>query len=114
MPTYLTRTLAGLLALGLFTLAQAQEQNTPPANAKLQQQEIAQGDPARWYKDDATAAEQLRTLRKEIGAALQEANVACKQGPASERAQCLKDARATYQQDMANAAQIRSDNHKVQ
>jgi hypothetical protein len=106
--------MAGLLALTLFSLAQAQSRSTPPENIKLQKQEIAQGDPARWYQDDATAADQLRTLRKEIGAALQEANIACKKGPASERASCMKEARATYQQDMANAAQIRSDNHRQQ
>ena len=91
--------------------AQAQSKTTPPENRQLQKAEMAQGDPARWYQDDASADAQLRTLRKEIGAALAEANVACKQGPAAERAGCMKDARATYKQDMANAAQIRAEHH---
>lgn len=92
--------------------AQAQDQTTPPQNAQLQQQEIARGDPARWYQEDASAAAQLRTLRKEIGAALAEARLACKQVPAAQRTRCLQEARATYQQDMANAAQIRAENHQ--
>ncbi|WP_070272756.1 hypothetical protein [Duganella sp. HH101] len=91
--------------------AQAQSKTTPPQNLQLQQSEIAKGDPARWYQDDASAAAQLRTLRKEIGAALAEANIACKQGPAAERRRCLQEARATYQQDMANAAQISAEHH---
>ncbi|MET3131568.1 hypothetical protein AAKU55_001830 [Oxalobacteraceae bacterium GrIS 1.11] len=69
------------------------------------------GDPARWYVDDATAQEQLRTLRKEIGAALQEAQAACRALPAAERPACVKQARATYQQDMAHAQQQRAATH---
>ncbi len=89
----------------------AQANTTPPQNAQLQKQEIAKGDPPRWYQDDTTPAEQLRTLRKEIGAALAEATIACKQGPAADRGACLQEARATYRQDMANAARIRAQNH---
>ena len=83
---------------------------TPPQNAKLQQQEMAKGDPARWYKEDATSAEQTRTLRKEIGAALAEATAACKKGPAAEREACLRDARATYQRDMAKVPHMLAEN----
>lgn len=96
-------------------LAQAQDaggNSTPPQNAQLQQQEIAKGDPARWYKEDANGAEQSRTLRKEIGAALAEANIACKQGPASARAACLAEARATYKRDMDNVPQVLAQNKR--
>jgi hypothetical protein len=103
----------------LFAQAQAQAQaqadpgnNTPPQNNQLQQQEIAKGDPARWYKEDATSVEQARTLRKEIGAALAEANIACKKGPAAERQACLREARATYQRDMAGVPQVLAANKR--
>ncbi|MGZ3185125.1 MAG: hypothetical protein ACXU8N_22055, partial [Telluria sp.] len=33
----------------------------------------------------------------------QEAKNACREGPAAQRNTCLKEARATYQQDMKNA-----------
>lgn len=91
-------TLAGAM-IGTTSVAQAQ--NT-----------IARtGDPARWYVEDATAQAQMRTLHKEIGAALQEAQKECRQAPAPERNDCLKQARATYQQDMANAQQQRATAH---
>lgn len=107
------RTLATLLLAGLFSCA-AQAQDTPPAYARQQHQEIARGDPARWYVADATPTAQLKTLQKEIGAALQEATIACKKMAGAERTQCMKDARATYQHDMANARQIRDENNKLQ
>ncbi|MCC2956392.1 hypothetical protein LK542_12270 [Massilia sp. IC2-477] len=101
--------LRGALAclLGTFSLAHAQTTNTDavvdPTAARQQAREIAQGDPARWYREDATRQAQLRTLHKEIGAALQEAKNACKKVPAAERNACLQEARATYQRDMAQA-----------
>jgi len=97
---------------GAALAAQAASNTTPPQNAQLQKSEISKGDPARWYQDDTSPAAQLRTLRKEIGAALAEANLACKQGPAAERRSCLKEAQATYRQDMAKAEQIREENHQ--
>ncbi len=84
--------------------------NVPPATARKQASEIAHGDPARWYRDDATMAQRLRTLQKEIGAGLQEAQGACRKMPAAERAGCMKEARATYQQEMAAArAQVAAE-----
>ncbi|MES2740267.1 MAG: hypothetical protein V4754_04875 [Pseudomonadota bacterium] len=62
------------------------------------------GDPARWYVADTTKSAQLRTKRKEIGAALQEAQADCKRVAAAERATCLKQARATHDDDMRAAA----------
>jgi hypothetical protein len=94
-----------LLAAGACGLAQAQ--TTPPEVAAHQRQELARGDPARWYQDDATTPEQLRNLRKEISAALQEATTACKRGPASERAGCMKEAQANYKHDMSHIQQLR-------
>lgn len=82
---------------------QAQD-TTPPQNAALQRQEIANGDPARWQRADTTPAEQARTLRKEIGAALAEAKLACAKGPAAERTTCLQQAQDTYRHDMAKVA----------
>jgi hypothetical protein len=107
------QTLLALLLAGALCGA-AQAQNTPPANAQLQRHEIARGDPARWYVADATPNGQRKTLRKEITAALQEAIIGCKKLSAGERAQCLKQARATYQHDMANLEQIRTDNNNLQ
>ena len=106
------RTVVGVMMACAALAAQAQSKTTPPENIQLQKQEMAQGDPARWYQDDASAGAQMRTLRKEIAAAFAEANVACKKGPAGERNACMKDARSTYRQDLANAAQIRAEHHQ--
>jgi hypothetical protein len=103
------RALAGACALLAAVAAHAQsapdssDANVPPATAQKQAREIARGDPARWFREDATAAERLRTLQKEIGAGLQEAQGACRKLAAAERAGCMKEARATYQQEMAGA-----------
>jgi hypothetical protein len=94
---------AGLLA-GACGLAGAQASNdamVAPAAASKQAQEIARGDPARWYREDATAQQQWRTRQKEIGAALDEAKRACRQEPAAQRASCLKAAQDTYKEEMA-------------
>lgn len=94
-----------VLACALLSAAHAQD-TTPPQNATLQQQEMSKGAPARWSQPDSNDAARARTLRKEIGAALAEARQACKQGPASERRACLKEAQATYQHDLANLPQL--------
>lgn len=109
---YFSTLLRGACAclLGSTLLAHAQTQTHPsndalvsPVAASKQAREIAQGDPARWYREDATREARLRTLHKEIGAALQEAKNACKKTPAAERNACLQEARATWQRDMAQA-----------
>jgi hypothetical protein len=95
---------ACLLCTTLFAHAQtSSDAVVDPVAAKQQAREIAQGDPARWYREDATRQAQLRTLQKEMGAALQEASNACKKAPAAERNACLAQARATYQRDLAQA-----------
>jgi TolA-binding protein len=112
MKTNLVPLLAGLcLFAGLASQAQAQDQND---NRPMPQNDDAgprATDPQRWYVDDATRQEQLRTLRKEIGAALQEAQKQCQAMAASERDGCLKDARNTYQHDMSNIEQLREAAH---
>ena len=101
--------LAALCALVLSgTAAQAQQPPLPPQNPADGPQP---SDPQRWYVDDATRQEQLRTLRKEIGAARDEAQKQCRQLPAADRTGCLKDAETTYQQDMARSEQLREQAH---
>lgn len=103
----LSRTLriagACLLAAAAFS-AHAQESvqagtdaSVNPTVARQQAQEIAKGDPARWYRDDP----EQQTLRKELGAALHEAQNACRKAPAAERKSCMDEARATWQRETA-------------
>jgi acyl-CoA reductase-like NAD-dependent aldehyde dehydrogenase len=103
------RIVIGVMMACAVYAAHAQD-TTPQQNVQLQHQEIAKGDPARWYREDTTAPEQARTLRKEIGAALAEAKLACKRNPAAERAACLKQAQDTYQRDLANVPQVLAQN----
>ncbi len=77
--------------------------NLPAATLRHQQAEIARGDPARWFQEDASAAARLRTIHKEIVAGLQESLGACKRMAASERSACNAEARAIYKQEMAGA-----------
>lgn len=92
-----------LAAIGAAQAQTSTDSNVPPATAQKQASEIARGDPARWFREDATMAQRLRTLHKEIGAALQEAQGACRKLPGAERAGCVREARATYSQEMAGA-----------
>lgn len=107
---------ACLLGTALFAHAQTQAPASTPAQAQAQgdtlvepvaaqkqAREIAQGDPARWYREDTTSQAKMRTLHKELGAALQEAKNACKRVPAAERSSCLQEAQAVYRRDMAQA-----------
>jgi hypothetical protein len=96
--------IGAVLALGLSSLAGAQV--TPPEIARQQQQEIRRGDPPRWTRPDRTEAAQLATLRKEINAALREALEACKQQGAGAQSGCVREARQTHRDDMANLRQI--------
>ncbi|MGJ7918370.1 hypothetical protein ACI48D_23240 [Massilia sp. LXY-6] len=99
--------LAALLAAAgahARTQDQAQDDSTVgKAVAAKQANEIRNGDPARWHREDLSRQARLRILQKEIGAAYQEAKNACREGAAAERSACLKEARATYEQDMKNA-----------
>lgn len=112
-----SRALAALCCtIAVLGSAQAQtsvpstDTNVPAATAQKQAREIAQGDPARWFRQDPSAAASLRRLHKEIGAALQEAQGACRKLPAAERKNCLGEARAIYNSDMAGAqARVMAD-----
>ena len=101
------RTLATTVLLALAAgAAQAQQAGLPltdPVAAKQQAREIAHGDPARWYREDKTYQARLATARKEIAAAYREAQNYCKLQAASERSGCLREARTTYQNEMAGA-----------
>jgi hypothetical protein len=92
------------LAAGLCS---AYAQTTPPEVARHQAQELRHGDPARWYKPDRGAKAELATLRKENQAALAEALQGCKQAGAGARSDCVREARATYNADMANIREQR-------
>jgi hypothetical protein len=97
---------ATLGACTLLTALSGQAQtssdlNVPPATARQQQAEIARGDPARWFQEDATTEARMRTLRKEIAAGLQENLGNCKSLAQAERRACMQEARAIYSQEMA-------------
>lgn len=98
--------LGAAVALALTLAGQAGAQVTPPDIARQQQQEIKRGDPPRWTRPDRSEAAQLATLRKEINAALREAREACKQQGEGASSACVKEARATHHDDLANLRQI--------
>ena len=77
--------------------------NVPPAAARQQAAELARGGPQRWDQEDTTPAQRLRTILKETAAALNENLGVCRSLPAAERPACVKEARATYQLEMAGA-----------
>jgi 3-hydroxyisobutyrate dehydrogenase-like beta-hydroxyacid dehydrogenase len=78
-------------------------------NGMAQNSSAQAGDPARWYVEDVTAEARLRTMKKEMGAAQDEAKRECKRMPAAQRSPCLQDARAAYLRDMAGAQQDSRD-----
>jgi hypothetical protein len=107
-------TLIGMMLASLCCTGFAQSgDTTPPDVARNQQKEIARGEPARWQKADRGMQAQIATKRKEIGAALNEAKVECKQVAASERGECMREARATYQEDMANVRELVAQSNQM-
>jgi hypothetical protein len=67
---------------------------------------IAQtGDLARWYQEDTTPRTRLQTLKKEAGAAYQEALADCKKAERAARVACMREARTMFEQDLADARQ---------
>ena len=96
----------GIFAVVMTAHSQVQastDANVPPAAARQQAAEIARGGPSRWEQEDTTPAQRLRTIRKETVAALNENLGVCRARPATERSACVKEARATYQLEMAGA-----------
>ncbi|WBS04704.1 hypothetical protein OU994_10685 [Pseudoduganella sp. SL102] len=100
---------AGLAGLGSTAWAQS----TSPAMAQHQERELARGEPARWMKADGSVQAQIATKRKEIGAALNEAMNDCKKAGRAERQACMREARATYQRDMANVKELVAQSNQM-
>lgn len=92
-----------LLACSSYAQVASSDGNVPPATARKQALEVANGGPARWNIEDNTVAARLRTIRKEIAAGLQENLGNCTSVPAKERSACVREARATYREEMAAA-----------
>jgi hypothetical protein len=63
-------------------------------------------DPARWYKGDSSDAQRMQILKKELNAAYAEQTAACKKMKSGKQSACLKQARANFQHDSANARQL--------
>jgi hypothetical protein len=101
--SFLRAAACALAGAALPALAQNSDALVDPATARQQAREIAAGDPPRWYRADTTRQDQWQTRRKEIGAALHEAKNACRKQPVAERGACLKEARATWERDLASA-----------
>lgn len=106
---FLTRAAIGLAAcvMSLSALAQvphiSTDSNVPPATARQQAAEVAQGGPARWSIPDVTVEQRLRTIRKEAGAGLQENLGNCRKLATAERGDCVRQARKIYAEEMAGA-----------
>lgn len=86
---------AGLLLVTAGWAWQAHAQAGEPAK-----------DPARWYQQDLTPAGRMATLKKEAGAALQEARAECRLAAQTQRSNCRRQARAAYVHDMDAATQL--------
>ncbi len=59
----------------------------------------------RWYQENTTPRARMKSLKKEAGAAYQEARTECRAVARSMRAACLKEARTIFDQTMADAKQ---------
>lgn len=66
-------------------------------------------DPPRWHTPDTTPEARYKTMKKEAGAAYQEALWECKKMAAAERSACQKTARDQYNQDLAVARRRMSE-----
>ncbi|MES2036468.1 MAG: hypothetical protein V4495_01405 [Pseudomonadota bacterium] len=61
------------------------------------------GDPERWYQEEMTPMAYFKTLKKEAEAVYQLSVIECKRVERSQQNACLREAKATMQQDMADA-----------
>jgi len=96
---------AGVLAFPALAQVAEGDDNVAPALARHQAEELAKGDPARWFQEDVTPAEKLRTGTKEAAAALRENQADCKKLSGTDRRDCLLQAQQTYREEMAHARQ---------
>ena len=92
------RTLIGTAVCTLAMQAGWAQGLAPDSNSRA-------GDPARWYQEDTTPRARFQTLKKEAGAAYQEALADCKRAERATRATCMREARALFEQDLAAARQ---------
>jgi len=63
-------------------------------------------DPADWYKADTTAKAQYETAKREAAGAYKEAPNACKSLQGAEKKTCVKEAKDTYSEELADAKRI--------
>jgi hypothetical protein len=92
--------LIAALALGLGCLLSAGAYAAADATPK---------DEARWRTEDATPQARYQTMKKEAAAAYRENTKQCKTMSKSERAACMKDAKANYDRDLADAKKASSN-----
>lgn len=76
------------------------------AGASAAQHSKHGNDPARWYSSDSTQQQRMNVLKKELNAAYAEQTAACKKKSSANRSSCLKEARATFEHDSANARHL--------
>lgn len=76
------------------------------AGASAAQNSKHGSDPARWYNGDSTQAQRMQVLKKELNAAYAQQTAACKKKSTSKRSACIKEARANFQRDSANAREL--------
>jgi hypothetical protein len=97
---------ATLLALPAGAqVADGGDDNVDPALARHQAEELAKGDPARWFQEDTTPEAKLRTGSKEAAAALRENQADCRKLTARDRRDCMLQAQQTYREEMQRARQ---------
>ncbi|SHH07497.1 hypothetical protein [Massilia sp. CF038] len=110
--TMLIRTALLGAAMVCSAIAQAQvqvpasgDENVAPELARHQAMELSKGDPARWFQEDVTPEQKLRTSSKESAAALRENLADCKKLGSRDRRDCEQQAHQTYREEMARARQ---------
>ncbi len=99
MKTNKQKLMTGILfsLMGAAMLSPVQAADTdPPAISQS-------GDPQRWYQEEMTPMAYFKTLKKEAEAVYQLSVAECKRAERSQQSSCLREARATMQQDMAEA-----------
>ena len=99
--------IASIVTIGMATLASAQVMlgplPPPGSTAKPQTPSVTNpGEPSRWTQEDFTPEEKLATAQKEARAAYQVELDICKMMHPSEQAACIRQAKADFQQEMAD------------
>ncbi|MFZ6638889.1 hypothetical protein ACO0LL_04065 [Undibacterium sp. TC4M20W] len=61
------------------------------------------GDPERWFQEEMTPIAYFKTLKKEAEAVYQLSVAECRRAERSQQSACVREAKATMQQDMADA-----------